>query len=163
MHLCLAQSRTLARSRWCWIWTRRLCTPAFAQLTLLVSCILVAQVLTYALAPAAEQDAGKITLVLDLDETLVHSSFRPVPNPDFIIPVEIEGKIVDVYVLKRPHMDHFMAYVGQRFEVVVFTASLSKYAGALGLLKCRSSSTADLGVNKSAPLSVQSRPDPCSQ
>ena len=75
-------------------------------------------------------DAGKITLVLDLDETLVHSSFRPIPNPDFIIPVEIEGKIVDVYVLKRPHMDHFMAHVGERFEVVVFTASLSKYAGA---------------------------------
>ena len=71
------------------------------------------------------------TLVLDLDETLVHSSFRPIPNPDFIIPVEIEGKIVDVYVLKRPHMDKFMAHVGQRFEVVVFTASLSKYAGGV--------------------------------
>ena len=82
------------------------------------------------LAMLADEDAGKICLVLDLDETLVHSSFRPIPNPDFIIPVEIEGKIVDVYVLKRPHMDHFMAHVGQRFEVVVFTASLSKYAGA---------------------------------
>ena len=70
-----------------------------------------------------------MTLVLDLDETLVHSSFRPIPNPDFVIPVEIEGKVVDVYVLKRPHMDHFMAEVGGRFEVVVFTASLSKYAG----------------------------------
>ena len=67
--------------------------------------------------------------MLDLDETLVHSSFRPIPNPDFVIPVEIEGKVVDVYVLKRPHMDHFMAEVGSRFEVVVFTASLSKYAG----------------------------------
>lgn len=78
---------------------------------------------------AAEEDKGKVTLVLDLDETLVHSSFRPVPNPDFVIPVEIEGKIVDVYVLKRPHMDQFMAAVGGRFEVVVFTASLSKYAG----------------------------------
>ena len=31
--------------------------------------------------------------MLDLDETLVHSSFKPVPNPDFIIPVEIEGKV----------------------------------------------------------------------
>ena len=33
------------------------------------------------------------TLVLDLDETLVHSSFRPVPNPDYVIPVEIDGKV----------------------------------------------------------------------
>lgn len=82
----------------------------------------------------AEADKGKVTLVLDLDETLVHSSFRPIPNPDFVIPVEIEGKVVDVYVLKRPHMDHFMAEVGSRFEVVVFTASLSKYAGTPLLL-----------------------------
>jgi RNA polymerase II subunit A small phosphatase-like protein len=28
-------------------------------------------------------------LVLDLDETLVHSSFRAVPNPDYIIPVQV--------------------------------------------------------------------------
>ena len=33
------------------------------------------------------RDAGKKTLVLDLDETLVHSSFKPIPNPDYIIPV----------------------------------------------------------------------------
>ncbi len=39
------------------------------------------------------QDAHKKTLVLDLDETLVHSSFKPIPDPDYIIPVEIEGKV----------------------------------------------------------------------
>jgi hypothetical protein len=77
------------------------------------------------------QDVGKKTLVLDLDETLVHSSFKPILDPDFIIPVEIEGKIVDVYVLKRPLMDEFLAAVGDSFEVVVFTASLSKYADPL--------------------------------
>lgn len=76
-----------------------------------------------------DQDRGKKTLVLDLDETLVHSSFKPIANPDYIIPVEIEGKIVDVYVLKRPWLDHFMAAIAGRFEIVVFTASLSKYAG----------------------------------
>jgi len=42
--------------------------------------------------PLSEGDTGKKTLVLDLDETLVHSSFKPVPNPDYIIPVEIDGK-----------------------------------------------------------------------
>ena len=125
--------------------------------------------------------------MLDLDETLVHSSFKPIPDPDYIIPVEIEGKVraaavaaataprrrsrtlriitsasslqhsvdpfaaqpgsgaagwslgvvdggaqvVDVYVLKRPHMDTFMASVGAAYEVVVFTASLAKYADPL--------------------------------
>ncbi|EFN57793.1 hypothetical protein CHLNCDRAFT_34758 [Chlorella variabilis] len=83
------------------------------------------------LGPQLAQDSGKKTLVLDLDETLVHSSFKPVPQPDYIIPVEIEGRIVDVYVLKRPFVDHFMRAVGSRFEVVVFTASLGKYADPL--------------------------------
>ncbi|CAL5221322.1 g3496 [Coccomyxa viridis] len=83
------------------------------------------------IGPLQEQDRGKKTLVLDLDETLVHSSFKPIPNPDYIIPVEIEGKIVDVYVLKRPWLDHFMAAIAGQFEIVVFTASLSKYADPL--------------------------------
>lgn len=34
---------------------------------------------------------GMKTLVLDLDETLVHSSFQPIPNPDFIVKVMYEG------------------------------------------------------------------------
>ena len=83
------------------------------------------------IGPKRPDDTLKKTLVLDLDETLVHSSFKPIPNPDFIIPVEIDGKLVDVYVLKRPWLDHFMESVGPRFEVVVFTASLAKYADPL--------------------------------
>ena len=39
--------------------------------------------------------------------------------------------MVDVYVLKRPHVDRFLAAVAERFEVVVFTASLGKYADPL--------------------------------
>eukprot|EP00898_Chlorokybus_atmophyticus_P004572 jgi/Chlat1/5115/Chrsp33S08966 len=77
------------------------------------------------------EDEGKKTLVLDLDETLVHSSFKPVQNADYIIPVEIDGKITDVYVLKRPWVDDFMRAVGDRYEVVVYTASLAKYANPL--------------------------------
>lgn len=50
---------------------------------------------------------------------------------DYIIPVEIEGKVVDVYVLKRPWMDRFMDMLGPHYEIVVFTASLSKYADPL--------------------------------
>ena len=83
------------------------------------------------LPPQLPGDRGKKTLVLDLDETLVHSTFTAVPDPDYVIPVEIDAKIQDVFVRKRPHVDHFMAMVGKKFEVVVFTASLAKYADPL--------------------------------
>lgn len=70
-------------------------------------------------------------LVLDLDETLVHSSFKILHQADFTIPVEIEGNYHNVYVIKRPGVDQFMKRVGELYEVVVFTASVSKYGDPL--------------------------------
>ncbi|XP_077927452.1 carboxy-terminal domain RNA polymerase II polypeptide A small phosphatase 1 isoform X6 [Halichoerus grypus] len=61
------------------------------------------------LPEAKAQDVDKICVVIDLDETLVHSSFK-------------------VYVLKRPHVDEFLQRMGELFECVLFTASLAKYA-----------------------------------
>uniref|UniRef100_A0A0N5B796 protein-serine/threonine phosphatase n=1 Tax=Strongyloides papillosus TaxID=174720 RepID=A0A0N5B796_STREA len=80
------------------------------------------------LPPILPNDVGKKCLVIDLDETLVHSSFLPVQNADFIIPVEIEGVQHKVYVLKRPFVDEFLDAVGKKYECVLFTASLAKYA-----------------------------------
>ena len=67
-------------------------------------------------------------LVLDLDETLVHSSFKVIHQADFVVPVEIDQLYHNVYVIKRPGVDEFMRRCGELFEVVVFTASLAKYA-----------------------------------
>ncbi|KAI3366115.1 hypothetical protein L3Q82_009938 [Scortum barcoo] len=78
------------------------------------------------LPPVKSKDSGKICVVIDLDETLVHSSFKPVNNADFIIPVEIDGTVHQVYVLKRPHVDEFLKRMGELFECVLFTASLAK-------------------------------------
>lgn len=78
------------------------------------------------LPPIAPEHAGRKCLVLDLDETLVHSSFKPIPHPDFIVPVEIESHWHHFHVLKRPGVDLFLKEMGEIYEIVVFTASLSK-------------------------------------
>lgn len=74
---------------------------------------------------------AKKCLILDLDETLVHSSFKYLRTADFMIPVEIDDQVHHVYVIKRPGVDEFLRKVGQWFEVVVFTASVAKYGHPL--------------------------------
>lgn len=69
--------------------------------------------------------------MLDLDETLVHSSFRPPKHTDITLPVDIEGRVCYVYVQVRPGTDRFLREMSQYYEVVIFTASLSKYANPL--------------------------------
>ncbi|POM60259.1 NLI interacting factor-like phosphatase [Phytophthora palmivora] len=83
------------------------------------------------LPPVSPNDANKKCLVLDLDETLVHSSFRPTINPDYIIPVEIDGIVHQVYVCLRPGAEEFLVEMAKYYEIVVYTASLSKYADPL--------------------------------
>ncbi|KAK9314334.1 HAD-like domain-containing protein [Lipomyces starkeyi] len=83
------------------------------------------------LAPVADELKGRKCLVLDLDETLVHSSFKYLQQADFVIPVEIEAQYHNVYVIKRPGVDEFMRRVGHLYEIVVFTASVSKYGDPL--------------------------------
>ncbi|KAI0212942.1 CTD small phosphatase-like protein [Lamellibrachia satsuma] len=82
----------------------------------------------YLLGPPRTHEMNKKCVVIDLDETLVHSSFKPVSNADFIVPVEIDGTIHQVYVLKRPYVDEYLQKMGELFECVLFTASLAKYA-----------------------------------
>ena len=74
----------------------------------------------------------KKTLVLDLDETLVHSGFIPFDCPsDVIIKIELDNEIHDIHVLVRPGVKEFLEKMAKKFEIVIFTASLSKYADPL--------------------------------
>ena len=43
----------------------------------------------YILPKQADAVKGRKTLILDLDETLVHSSFQPVENVDIVLPVNL--------------------------------------------------------------------------
>ena len=71
------------------------------------------------------ENTGKKTLVLDLDETLVHSTFQTTDDSNYIIPVEIEGNIYSVYVYLRPGALEFIERMSSIYEVIVYTASLS--------------------------------------
>ncbi|KAF7078703.1 hypothetical protein CFC21_083090 [Triticum aestivum] len=78
-----------------------------------------------------EQGARKVTLVLDLDETLVHSTMEHCDDADFSFPVSFGMKEHLVYVRKRPHLHMFLQKMAEMFDVVIFTASQSVYADQL--------------------------------
>ena len=74
----------------------------------------------------------KKTLVLDLDETLVHSQFGAFNIPsDVVINIEIENELHEIHVLIRPGVKEFLEKMSKLYEIVIFTASISKYAGPL--------------------------------
>ena len=74
---------------------------------------------------------NKKTLILDLDETLFHSSFILFENNDIILNVNFDGMIYNINVLVLPGIDKFLENISKLFEIVIFTASLSNYASPL--------------------------------
>uniref|UniRef100_A0A7C9AKM4 Protein-serine/threonine phosphatase n=1 Tax=Opuntia streptacantha TaxID=393608 RepID=A0A7C9AKM4_OPUST len=90
----------------------------------------VSKTLFFGLPPL--QDRKKKTVFLDLDETLIHSSPDPPPEKfDFIVRPQIDGEIMNFYVLKRPGVDELLEFLSGKFEIVIFTAGLEEYASAV--------------------------------
>ncbi len=81
--------------------------------------------------PAKPKAAPQKSLVLDLDETLVHCSVERVDHADLRFPVQFNGIVYEINACKRPHMEEFLAKVSQQYEVIVFTASQEVYARRL--------------------------------
>ena len=78
-------------------------------------------------------NSGKKILVLDLDETLVHSSAqKPFPNKKNII-MHMNLKNIDytIYVIVRPYLDAFLEEMSLCYDLYLFTASLEKYSNTL--------------------------------
>ncbi|PWN22906.1 NLI interacting factor, partial [Microstroma glucosiphilum] len=71
-------------------------------------------------------------LVLDLDETLIHSTSR---SPTWTalraqhssVNVVLDGRSVIYHVYKRPWVDYFLRKVSTWYQVVIFTASVQEY------------------------------------
>jgi CTD small phosphatase-like protein 2 len=85
------------------------------------------------LPPKTPVHVNKNTLVLDLDETLVHSDLEQTAGKaaDFSFPVHFNNQKHVVNVKKRPFLAEFMEFAARHFEVVVFTASQRVYAERL--------------------------------
>ena len=71
------------------------------------------------------------TLVLDLDETLVHSSVELIPDPHITFTAEIDGKSTEFYVLIRPGVSNFLEKMCELYEVIIYTASIKCYANEI--------------------------------
>eukprot|EP01135_Chromosphaera_perkinsii_P006631 Nk52_evm33s554 gene=Nk52_evmTU33s554 len=70
----------------------------------------------------------KKILVLDLDETLIHSSVKDVNvQYDLKIEIFINRMACLFYVYKRPYVDFFLETVQQWYNLVIFTASIKEY------------------------------------
>lgn len=69
------------------------------------------------------KDGLKYTLVLDLDETLVHCA--PIMRPEGF---KISSTEEDMIVYNRPGLNDFLQEMGKYFEIVVFTAGGKAYA-----------------------------------
>ncbi|KAI8872759.1 hypothetical protein GQ42DRAFT_118956 [Ramicandelaber brevisporus] len=74
------------------------------------------------------RNTPKITLALDLDETLVHCSVEELPDADHVFTVPFGPDVYTIWCRIRPHMAEFLERVSSKFELVLFTASHPNYA-----------------------------------
>lgn len=81
--------------------------------------------------PKKTRTAPPVSLVLDLDETLVHASLEFMEESHLNFKVNFHSQDYDVWVKIRPHCIEFLERLADKFELIVFTASQRIYADRL--------------------------------
>ena len=79
------------------------------------------------LLPPKSSEAPSHTLVLDLDETLVHCYLDKPSHYDISFQIN-DGEEYNVYLCFRPYVFYFLESMSKYYELVVFTAGIKPYA-----------------------------------
>lgn len=85
----------------------------------------------FALSSSLSPPQPSKTLVLDLDETLIHSLSRSSSfSQGQMVEIKLDAnQLATLYLVnKRPFCDHFLRAVSQWYKLVIFTASVQAYA-----------------------------------
>ena len=83
--------------------------------------------LRHNLLPPKQANLPSHTLVLDLDETLVHCYLDEPDDYDISFPIN-DGEEYRVYLCFRPYVFHFLDTMSRYFELIVYTAGIRQYA-----------------------------------
>jgi len=75
-----------------------------------------------------KKNKGKKTLVLNLDETLIHSVFEKDSNPDCTFSILFNKEYYLVSTHKRPYLDEFLKRVSKDYEIVFYSSGVEGYA-----------------------------------
>ena len=72
------------------------------------------------------------TLILDLDETLIHSMFEKNQASDLKIAIHLtKNSIIEISVNIRPYALSFLEEMSKIYEIVIFSSSHQSYANAI--------------------------------